>query len=164
MSRLPPVDLTDLHWDVSDPSIGCGFTLTPQERTRGVIERDLCGLLDVQVRVRDRICLAINLVKIRFGEMQRQGPLTAAQEEEIADLYLAKAHAMYWATVLTVRGPDDDDSDREEYSDEEEDDSEYLVRSEDPYVCPSYCPMLESFWVKKRAVVKVEPGCRRSRL
>ena len=147
-ARMPgevPVDLTEMFWDASDSDLGNALALTPEEQATGVHERDLYGGLNVRVCVGDKVGLAIHMVKVFVMVVRHDGPLTMRHWEEIADLYLARRHLKCWATVLDVKAADGDD----------EEDESYLVRADDPHVCPSYCLMRDPFWVKRRTVFKV---------
>lgn len=143
---MQPVEISDLFWDASDANLSSAFTLTADERANGVTERDLFGMLDAQVRVGDKVGLALNMVKIFVMVLKDEGPLTSRHWKEVAEQHLKRRHAKYWVTVLEIRKTEDDD-------DEEE---SYLVRPDEPAVCMGYCE--DRFWVKRKTVFKVQAG------
>lgn len=106
-------DLTDLHFDCSDADTVHEFQLHPSEHGEPRTERDLYGHLDVDIRVGDRVKVALN---IGFTIGCTYASARDNEDGEVPDAMIAclsrmeenVASEQYWAHVLAVEGEPDD--------------------------------------------------------
>ncbi len=102
-------DLTDLHWDCSNADTVDKFQLHPSERGGTRTERDLYGHLDVDIRVGDRVKVALNVgftigCTFASAEDNVDGEVPEAMAEHLSKIEEDMGSEKYWAHVLAIEG------------------------------------------------------------
>ena len=100
IDRVPeegPLCVDDMHFDMRVPANSARFRLHPSERGEGCTERGLDGVLDVEVRVGDRVKIVLDPAEV----MEQMG----APAEMVAHFRTGQMGSeRYWAHVLGLKG------------------------------------------------------------